>query len=203
MIRRHWKSIVFSICIVIFVIIFGLLFNDNLSIFDNLIYKYISRFESDYLTIFFKFISFFCSTYFIIFLTVLIMIFSKNRKMSFYIGLNILLCFLLNQTIKILIARPRPIGINLIDEIGYSFPSGHSMMGVAFYGFLAYLIYHKNISKKKKILYLGLFALLILLIGISRIYLGVHYASDVIGGYAISLAYLIIFIKLFYKKMEV
>ena len=135
-------------------------------------------------------------------MTVFIMAFSKNKKNALYIGLNVLLCFLLNQTFKFIFARTRPIDINLIVENGYSFPSGHSMVSLAFYGFFIYIIAHKKMKKKKKIFYSSLLALLTLLIGISRIYLGVHYASDVIAGFALSMAYLIIFIIIFYKKME-
>ena len=92
--------------------------------------------------------------------------------------------------------RPRPIEFRIIDENGYSFPSGHSMVSAAFYGFLIYLIY-KNI--KNKYLKWGLItilSLLIIFIGISRIYLGVHYTSDVLAGFLISISYLIIFTSL-------
>ena len=130
------------------------------------------------------------------------MIFSKNKKRAFYIALNVLICFLLNQGLKHVFLRPRPEDINLITEGGYSFPSGHSMVSLAFYGLFIYIIFHMRFKKYKRYLYCILLALLTLLIGISRIYLGVHYASDVLAGFAISMAYLIIYIKLFYKKME-
>ena len=94
------------------------------------------------------------------------------------------------------------LSINLIDASGFSFPSGHSMISVAYYGFIAYIVSHVRMKRNKRRLYVGLLMLLTLLIGISRIYLGVHYASDVLAGYALSMAYLIVYIKLFYKKME-
>ena len=130
------------------------------------------------------------------------MIIAKRRKNVFYIILNILLCFLLNQTAKYLFARTRPEDINLVIETGFSFPSGHSMVSLAFYGFFVYLLYHKKWSKKKRLMACIPLIILTLLVGISRIYLGVHYASDVLAGFALAMAYLIIFIKLFYKKME-
>ena len=82
------------------------------------------------------------------------------------------------------------------------FQVGHAMVSMGFYGFLIYLIY-KNIKDKKikysLIVFLGT---LILTIGISRIYLGVHYFTDVIGGFVIGTVYLIIFIKYIYKNNE-
>ena len=201
-IRKHWKPIIFSLSILIFVIITKLLLSEQIHYFDDFVYNIISKLRCEPLTCFFKFISFLCSTWFLIFTTIIIMAFSKNKKNGFYIALNVLICCLLNQSLKYLFARTRPIDINLIVENGYSFPSGHSMVSLAFYGFFIYIIAHKRIKKNKKIFYCILLSLLTLLIGISRIYLGVHYASDVLAGFALSMAYLIIYIKLFYKKME-
>lgn len=201
-IRKHWKPIIFSLSIIIFLVIVKLLLQDQIYVFDNIVFNFIKQFRCKPLTYFFKFITFLCSTWFIVLATVIIMAFSKNRKNGFFIGLNVLMCSLLNQGMKFIFTRQRPVDINLIVEKGFSFPSGHSMVSLAFYGFFIYIIVHKRMKKKKKILYCSLLALLTLLIGISRIYLGVHYASDVLAGFALSMAYLIIYIKLFYKKME-
>ena len=70
------------------------------------------------------------------------MVFDKNKKKTFYIALNVVLCFLLNQVFKFIFVRERPDSINLINVNGYSFPSVHSMISVAFYGFLAYIVLH-------------------------------------------------------------
>jgi undecaprenyl-diphosphatase len=106
---------------------------------------------------------------------------------------------LLNQVLKRIIRRPRPTGINLIKENGFSFPSGHSMVSMAFYGVLIYLINKSKLNKETKLLLSLLLSILILFIGISRIYLGVHYASDVLAGFSLSLAYLIISIYIYEK----
>ena len=90
--------------------------------------------------------------------------------------------------------------MKLVKEGGYSFPSGHAMVSFGFYGFLIYLAYKKINNKKIKYPLIISLALLILLIGISRIYLGVHYATDIIGGFIIGFIYLIVFIKYFYNK---
>lgn len=90
----------------------------------------------------------------------------------------------INKTIKTLIARPRPDDTMwLVTEHGFSFPSGHSVTALAFYGLLIYLI-HKNCKDKKKALvYSLLLGVLAISIGLSRIYLGVHYPTDVLGGW--------------------
>lgn len=201
-IRKYWKPIIFSLSILIFLGIVNLLLKEQIHVFDNFIFSGIEKIRCKPMTIFFKIITFLCSTEFLLTATVLIMIFSKKKKNAFYISLNVLLCFLFNQWLKSIFLRTRPEDINLIVEGGYSFPSGHSMVSLAFYGFFIYLIFHKKLKKSKKMLYCSLLALLTLLIGISRIYLGVHYASDVLAGFAIAMAYLIIYIKIFYKKMN-
>ena len=194
-VRKHWKPIIFSLSILIFLVITNLLLKEQIHVFDNFIFSGIEKVRSESLTVVFKFITFFCSTEFLLIATIAIMIFSKNKKRAFYIALNVLICFLLNQGLKHVFLRPRPEDINLITEGGYSFPSGHSMVSLAFYGLFIYIIFHMRLKKYKRYLYCILLALLTLLIGISRIYLGVHYASDVLAGFAISMAYLIIYIN--------
>jgi undecaprenyl-diphosphatase len=74
------------------------------------------------------------------------------------------------------------------------------MVSMGFYGFLIYLTYKNIKNKKLRNPLIIFFSCLILLIGISRIYLGVHYATDVIGGFVIAIIYLIVFIKFIYKN---
>lgn len=193
-------TILFTLCIFLFIYLTKLLLLDEVKVFDDFVFKYVSKIRSNPLTIIFKFFSFLCNVWFIFILTIIIMLVSKNRKITFYIVLNLLLCFVLNQSLKFIFARTRPEDINLIIESGYSFPSGHSMVSLAYYGFFIYLILKTNMKSNIKILYTVLLSLLVFLIGLSRIYLGVHYASDVLAGYALSLAYLILFIQFFYKK---
>ena len=102
---------------------------------------------------------------------------------------------ILNQILKRILQRPRPTEFRIIEETGYSFPSGHSMVSMAFYGYLIYLIYKYAKNKYIKWALITLLSILICSIGISRIYLGVHYTSDVLGGFLISVSYLIIYIS--------
>lgn len=125
-----------------------------------------------------------------------ILIFAKNRRIfSFQLFLNIGIVALLNLVFKYFFVRNRPDeALHLISEVGYSFPSGHTMFAVAFYGFLIYMLWNSHKKKRTKIGFSIIGVLLIFLISFSRIYLGVHYASDVLGGLCVSLGYLIIFL---------
>jgi membrane-associated phospholipid phosphatase len=100
---------------------------------------------------------------------------------------------LLTKLLKYYYGRERPSINEEIDAIGYSFPSGHSMGSLIFYGFLTYFIFRYTANRKKvKWLIAGLSAVLIVLIGISRIYLGAHYPSDVIAGHLAGAIWLIL-----------
>lgn len=194
------EKILLICCLILFSCLAILVATDNIGWFDNFIYGIISETQCVFLTNLFKMITFLCSLEFILVSTILVIVFSKKHRKLF--SFNVIGCVLINQVLKHIFLRARPVGINLITESGYSFPSGHSMVGVAFYGYLIYLIIYSNLDKWKKTLFSSLLVLLILLIGISRIYLGVHFASDVIGGFALSLAYLIVFINFIYIKKE-
>jgi len=85
-----------------------------------------------------------------------------------------------NQWLKELFERERPLSAGL--EEGYSFPSGHAMVGIMFYGFIAYLC-HRHIPAMRNAVYF--FIVFIFFLGISRIIIGVHYVSDVIAGFTV------------------
>lgn len=142
--------------------------------------------------------------YWLVGFSIFLLIVIKNKKIPISIMINLGLSALLNFTLKQILQRPRPIEHRIIDESGYSLPSGHSMVSMAYYGFLIYLI-HKNIKNKYlKIFLITLLSSLIINIGISRIYLGVHYTSDVIAGFLVAISYLILysnFIKKYISKI--
>ena len=100
-------------------------------------------------------------------------------------------------TLKALFKRERPSIMRLIEITGFSFPSGHAYFSMLVYGYLAYLVYKSNDKKyrKRKI---SILTLLITCIGISRIYLGVHYLTDIIFGYSLGLLSLLMF--LYFKE---
>ncbi|WP_079508776.1 phosphatase PAP2 family protein [Mesobacillus jeotgali] len=99
---------------------------------------------------------------------------------------------LLTKLLKYYYSRERPSINETIDAIGYSFPSGHSMGSLIFYGFMSYFLFRSNLRKRIKWITLFLCGVLIVFIGTSRIYLGAHYPSDVIAGYLAGSIWLIL-----------
>ena len=194
--KKALKITTFIIVILISAIIFYLLFTKNTFI-DDKIYKVLAKYITNTNTSIAKIFTFLGSTLFITILCVLSLIPKKTR---FSVVINTLIAVGISQALKRIIRRARPIGVALIEETGFSFPSGHSMVGFAFYGFIIYLIYKSKLNKTLKVLLITLFSLLIMSIGLSRIYLGVHHATDVIGGFALGYICLYIFIEFIYKK---
>ncbi len=118
----------------------------------------------------------------------------RQQQKWLSIFLNLSISVTLNLGLKQMYARPRPIVIAaLVTEGGFSFPSGHSMGAAAFYGFIIYLIAQSDLRLGIKRSISTLIIALIALIGFSRIYLGVHYLSDVIAAFFVSSVYLIVF----------
>ena len=103
----------------------------------------------------------------------------------------------LNQIVKYLFQKDRPTVEHLIDQGGYSFPSGHAMGSIIIYGALLYIVFKLINNQVIKTLALVATMILVGLIGLSRVYLGVHFPSDIIGGYALGAAWLTLSIGLF------
>lgn len=132
------------------------------------------------------------------------LILRKKWRTGLWFGLTVLFGAAgLNGLMKEFFERIRPDQIDhLVEQGGYSFPSGHSMGSMIIYGGLLFIIIryinsrrtHWTIGKLALSIVLGL---LVLFIGLSRIYLGVHYLSDVIGGFSLGLSWLALSIALF------
>ena len=155
---------------------------------DWFVYHLVQNLKCDFMTSFFKLCSNLGSTWFYVILVLLLVIF-KNKK-DIWVGIHLLIIQGINRFIKALVKRARPPQIyHLVKETNYSFPSGHSMSAMAGYGLL--IIEVQKSSLKYKTIIKVFLVIMIFLIGLSRIYLGVHYFSDVIGGFLLSLSYLL------------
>ena len=193
---KNLKWIILFICLIVFLALAEDVFNKEIMNEDIIGYKIISTFLiSDFTTPIAKFITNFGGAIFLIVVTIVLFILIKNKKIRLSIFSNLVIITILNQLLKRILQRPRPTEYRIIEETGYSFPSGHSMISMAFYGYLIYLIYKYAKNKYVKWISIVLLSILICAIGTSRIYLGVHYTSDVLGGFLISISYLIIYIS--------
>jgi undecaprenyl-diphosphatase len=178
------------------------------SSFDNYVTHKIQELTIGNFTSLMKFISIFgdpiIAPLSIIF-TSLLFFLTYNRREGFF-TLTVIIADLFNILIKILIHRPRPTLENakiLLKFTQSGFPSGHVVHYVVFFGFLlAVMLVHKNISLFLRIFVGTLSAFLILAVSISRIYLGAHWATDVMGGYLFGFIYLGIILKLYLKDTK-
>lgn len=200
--KKYYKSIILFICLIGILTIIIDLWQQEITSKDIVVYKLISTYLiSDSSLPIVKCITNLGSASFVIAMSTILLVAIKNKLIGLFIFLNLAISGGLNQILKVIVQRPRPVGYRLIEESGYSFPSGHSMVSAAFYGFLIYLIYRNIKNRYIKYSIITVLTLLIISIGISRIYLGVHYASDVLAGFIISICYLIIFISIIKNKL--
>lgn len=198
--NKRWILALF--CVIIFLDLLEDVLNNEIMNFDSAVYNFIISFKSNSLTNIFKFITFFGSSIPLISICIISFLFIKNKKIPMYISINLIVTAIFNLLLKNIIRRNRPVGYRLVEETGFSFPSGHSMASMAFYGLIIYLVFKYVKNKYAKIALCTFLSILIVAIGISRIYLGVHYASDVLAGFMISLSYLTLFTHLIKNDLE-
>ena len=123
-------------------------------------------------------------------LFVLFLIFRHHQKEAIIFIILMIMGIGINLGLKSNISRPRPAIAPLISENTYSFPSAHAMNSFVFYFALCFYIYHFTGNKKISFIFVLVAILLVLMIGFSRVYLGVHYPSDVLAGYLIGFFWL-------------
>jgi len=175
--------------------------NEMMGSFDEQVTNYVLSFRNDTLTDYFVFVTDVgdVNGYLIILLITVILswLVFKKWKYVWQITLVLALATLSNMMLKRFIDRARPEIEHLVSVKTLSFPSGHAMSSMAFYGFLIYLIYKLKIHRALKAVFITLFSILILSIGLSRIYLGVHFPSDVAGGWIAGLIWVFFCILIF------
>jgi membrane-associated phospholipid phosphatase len=191
--------ILFIAALIIFSLLAYRVFHLKNEEFDFLVFSKVSLLVTPFTTSFMQFITLLGSHYLLIPANlVLIIYFLFIKKHKWYsikvpviaIG-GLLLMFLLKQFFK----RPRPLTPLLEPVSGLSFPSGHSLMSVTFYGLLILLVWENITDRFRKWLIISLLIVLILLIGFSRIYLRLHYFSDVIAGFSAGIIWLTLSIR--------
>jgi membrane-associated phospholipid phosphatase len=192
------------VCVVVFLFMAKTVFIDQDHGFDHAVFDFARGHTSSGFTAFMKFVTFFASKNFLICgslgLAVIFMFFKKHRWYSLKIPVVAAGSTLLNQGMKFWFGRPRP-ETAFFEQTGMSFPSGHAMIGGAFYGLLMYLIWTNVRHTGWRWLLVVALALWVLLIGYSRIYLHVHYASDVLAGWSAGFFFLIVSLSIL-RKLE-
>lgn len=169
--------------------------------YDNQITDFITSFRSPELNNFFQFITDLGDVYAYIIATTIAGIFFffklRNKWFVFQLLGVLVVSALANIALKRAFNRARPTIDHLVVVKTLSYPSGHAMSAMAFYGFLTYLIFQIKMPKWLRAVLTALFVFLILSIGISRIYLGVHFPSDVAGGFIAGLIWVAFCVVLF------
>lgn len=166
---------------------------------DNYFINLFITLENDFIVFLMKIFSFLGSIYSITIILLVFYLLNKNKWSTFLIKHTVIIC-IINNILKIIVRRVRP-EYMLVDESFYSFPSGHAMVGTFVFGFLIWYIYKQTkLTKKYKISIISILTLILFLICFSRIYLMVHYFSDVVVGIIIALIYLKVVLKNISKK---
>lgn len=185
-----YLSLIGFILVTLFVVI-----KKNLYI-DTYLYKYISMLINKDLTSIIRIITNIGSVVFSIIIIIItsILLYKYNKKDDLkYFLIIMIIGNITSFTLKLIIARNRPDILRLMIENTYSFPSGHTFITTLLYGSILVLL---NKYYKKSYVLWTIYGILVMLIMFTRIYLGVHYFSDTLGGFFLGIIFLFIFYKL-------
>lgn len=162
--------------------------------------------RTDWITVIMEWLAFIGSSKAVIVLTALVLvilyIMKAPRKDFFFLGTVMVATAILNTTLKYTIARIRPEDFMMIELTTYSFPSGHSMGALSLYGALTFLFWERLRSTKTRVIMLSVAVAMIVSMGFSRVYLGVHYATDIMGGFLMSGAILAFTYWFYYRRNQ-
>lgn len=166
---------------------------------------FVANNRNRFITSFFKIFTHLGSFYTLAILTIigviLIWFVMKNKRLSLFYAVCFACVCIANFIIKRIVCRVRPEHLMIIKETGFSFPSGHSMMIFAFFALTIHFVCNFVKNKPLRITLISIFAVIIPAIGFSRIYLGVHYLTDIIAGFLISFVIVMIFMMLYNSKL--
>lgn len=189
--------------------IIGLLNWKYLEFIDNNIWKYVYKVRFEFLNKIFILITTFGDSWFLFLVVTIFTIFlllKKDIKNAIFLSVSVILgALILNKILKSFYARPRPfdnINVeNLIEASNYSYPSGHSMGSIIVYFLICYLL-SKYIKNKKSAISLYIFfTIFSIVIAISRVYLGVHYLTDIVAGFSLGFTWAILSIYVYEKLL--
>lgn len=196
---------VFSAALIAFIFIAKMIFKEKKEEFDQHAFNFLGSIVSDVNTDVMQFFTFLGTHLFLIpanlILVAYFLFLKKHRWYSIKVPVIALSSLSLMFFLKMFFHRDRPMTPLLEAAQGFSFPSGHALMSITFYGLIIYIVWQHIERVWLKWLLTFSLALLIIIIGASRVYLRVHYASDVLAGFSVGLMWLLLSLLLL-KKFE-
>lgn len=206
MIKKVFKeNYIYIITIVLLTILFFIIANTKIYIkvldIDYKVIEIISSIHNPKVESLMTFITKFGEWYTPTLIIVCVFLLIKNKLYFYLTSINYAVVGITTFIVKEIVRRPRPLVALIQIPNSYSFPSGHTLTSISFFIFLWYLI-TLNKNNKLKILLFILFSLLAILVSFSRVYLGVHYFSDVIGGLIYSIPCLLCVLNIVNKNFK-
>ena len=199
-IHIHGLAIVATLAFIAAIFLFGLLGHEIVvekeDWFDSRTFNFLNSRTSPQLVSIFRVITFFGSIGFLVpvyILLIAFLLYSKRNIDALSVGVISVASTLLIFALKNVYARPRPTFPLFGKATNYSFPSGHSLSSIVFCGVLIALIWESSLGKTSRLFVSALMLLFTILIGLSRIVLRYHFASDVVAGFCIGIACTIFF----------
>lgn len=182
--KKNYNKWLFLVPLSVFILDYFLVISSIIKPIDTFVYQLLHQLISSDFTPVVILITHIGSFMGIVMAICVIFVFSK--RIALLCAIASLITQLVNRVIKSVVQRPRPDVIHLVVESNYSFPSGHAMAITCLYGLFIYYLYNSKIKYRK--LLISLCIVVIVLVALSRVYLGVHYFSDVFGGIMLSLS---------------
>ncbi|WP_186672757.1 phosphatase PAP2 family protein [Sporosarcina sp. BP05] len=175
--------------------------NESIAHFDTAVIGFVQGLEAPWLTSIMRVFTWIGSGYVVATIALIgfiVLFFVLHyRHQAFLLIAVIAGSVLLNSALKSYFKRERPSIHRILDANGFSFPSGHSMMAFALYAIIAYIAWRNVKTTMNRVVLVLFTAFMIIMIGTSRIYLGVHYPSDIVGGFAASAIWVTIAISVY------
>ncbi|WP_307739505.1 phosphatase PAP2 family protein [uncultured Parolsenella sp.] len=197
LVRQNALLVVVGACLLVFISLLEDVLDGELMKLDRVAYwLVVQHMRAAWLTPIMESFSALATPVTLLVLLLAVAAFAPGRRPGWCCAVNLGLVVLLNQVLKFAIRRPRPDGFRLATASGFSFPSGHSMVAMAFFGLLIWFVWRFERDRRMRGALVAAFAFVILMVGLSRVYLGVHYASDVLGGFCLSVVWLALYTRL-------
>lgn len=191
MIKNNKKALIIGAAgIVGFCIIFYSVLTGSASGFDDAVRNFFYDIRSDFLTPGVKILTYLGNWQTVVILCLILLMVKQTRVIyGVPVSIGAIFVTILNKSIKNIVQRPRPDDVvHLINQGGFSFTSGHSITSMFVYGMLIYLVRTNVKNKTFTNILTVVLAVPMILIGPSRVYLGVHFPTDVLGGWCLGIA---------------